>query len=171
LLISIFSISAHAESPATPEEATKKLENALQQTCEDNRGRILRRSECADEQAEFAKIECGEADTFRKSNELLDSCLKKRKYTKEEAKKMKNVLEKYRSYSHENKMTVNCEAFDEQGNSVATLNVPKKTCRSELEKKFKATNCKPGERSTHKYKYTNGAANKLNLTIFCKKAS
>jgi hypothetical protein len=97
--------------------------------------------------------------------------LKKRKYTKEEAEKMKDTLKKYRSYSQENKMIVSCEAFDEQGNSVATLKVAKKDCRSELEKKFKETNCKPGERSTHKYKYTNGAANKLNLTIFCKKTS
>lgn len=173
LIISAFSSSALADSVQKKEEILekvdspkKKISEVAKKTCEDIKARIMKRPECGDEQTSMAKMDCSaDQNALVQVNSLFDSCLKKRKFSSEEKAKMREALSNYNKY---NGKMVKCEAFDEQGTSVASMMVLRKDCRTELRKKFEAEKCKAGERSKHKFTYNSGTTKKLKLTIYCK---
>jgi hypothetical protein len=174
LIISAFSSSALANSSPGKEEILEKAAEARKspsevvvRTCEDMKARIMKRTECGDEQTAMAKIDCSaNTDAFGQVNTMFKACSKKRKFSSEEKAKMREALANFRS---KNREMVKCEAFDERGTSVASMEVLRKDCRAELRKKFEAEKCKPGQRSEHKFTYNSGTTTKQVLTIYCKK--
>lgn len=143
------------------------MQDKVKKMCEERKVKIIKRPECSAKHAEAEAIDCNSKDNpYKQAFEMEQSCMKKRALTSAEKKKLKAAFADYKKSMNE---IVKCEAFDEQGVSVATLDAAKKECRSELEKKIKAERCEPGKRKLLKFKYTALSGTKKSLLVFCKK--